>query len=271
VSGNITASSSSDGAGIGSGDGTGTGSSIFVDLSILVGTIRANGTLAGIGSGGVGKVGHLTFSGRAVLICSSSNAGTFPVNASSILFSDASAIFVTQRAPLFGVNPLHQGELNLTLMYGTVMADKAELLPSSATFLQIDNLSLPHGSWEFCISGAASTRCFDTESTIVRSLIMSVPSQGSYSIRARAEDFAGFLAIADDNFAFNVAPTGVIVPHAYFVADRISTRTRTSTISASPGVMPSATSAFTLSIHGSIRQRTAHILQFGQFLFWFKI
>jgi hypothetical protein len=98
------------GAGIGSGSGSGTGSSIVVNLSILGGTITANGALDGIGSGGNrGSVKQLTFSGKAVLICSSAGTGTFPVNAASILFSDASAIFVTHHAPLFGVRQHHDG------------------------------------------------------------------------------------------------------------------------------------------------------------------
>jgi hypothetical protein len=271
VNGNITASSSSNGSGIGSGRGTVPFSSIVVHLSILGGTIRANGTLAGIGSGGEGgAVGQLTFSGTPVLICSCANAGKSPVNASSILFSDASAVFVTQRAPRFGVTPYHQGELNLTLVYETAMADKAELLPSSVIFLQIHNISMPDGRCEFCILSAASTSCFRTESTIARSLIVSLPSEGNYSIRARAEDFAGFLAIADDCFSFGVGSNGVTVSDAYFVSE--STRT----ISASPGVTSatataSSTSAFTLPNHGSIRQGPAHILHIGLFHFWYYI
>jgi hypothetical protein len=266
VNGNITASSSSYGAGIGSGRGTDGGASIVADLSILGGTITANGTLAGIGSGGEGgSVKQLTFSGRAVLICSCANAEKSAISASSILFSDASAIFVTQHAPLFGVIPHHQGELNLTLVYETAMGDKAERLPGSSIFFQIRNLSLPHGGCEFCISGAAGTRCFGTESTIVRSLIVSVPSEGIYSIRARAEDFAGFLAVADDYFSFGVGSDGVIVSYAYFVADR----------SAFPGVTAAATatatSAFTPPHPGSIRQGTPHIVRFGPFLFWCRI
>jgi hypothetical protein len=100
------------------------------------------------------------------------------------------------------------------------MADKTELLPGSVIFLQIANLSLPHGRCEFCILSAASTRCFRTESTIVRSLIVSVPSEGGYSIRARAEDFAGFLAIADNEWSFGVGSNGVTVSDAYFVTER---------------------------------------------------
>jgi hypothetical protein len=235
------------------------------NLSILGGTITAHGALAGIGCGGEGStVGQLTFSGTAVLNCSSATAAKFPVNASSILFSDASAIFVTPRAPLFGVRPHHRGELNLTVVYETPMAGKTELLPSSAIFLQIHNLSLPHGRCEFCILSAASARCFGTESTIVGSLIVSVPSEGNYSIRVRAEDFAGFLAIADDDFSFGVGSNGVTVSYAYFVAER----------TASPGVTAAAaaTSPFTLSYHGSMRQATTHIVyHFGPFLFWCRI
>jgi hypothetical protein len=99
---------------------------------------------------------------------------------------------------------------------------------------------------------------------------VSVPSEGNYSILARAEDFAGFLAIADDRFSFGVGPNGVTVSYAYFVTER------TRTISASPGVTsatrtPSSTYAFTLPNHGSIRQGTAHILHIGLFHFWYYI
>jgi hypothetical protein len=202
-----------------------------------------------------------------VLICSSANAEKSPVNAASILFSNASAIFVTHHAPLFGVRPLHEGELNLTLVYETAMADKAELLPNPpAIFLQIRNLSLPHGRCEFCISGAASARCFGTESTIVRSLIVSVPSQGSYSMRARAEDFSGFLAIAVDDLSFDVASNGLNVSAAYFVADRTRTRPASPTVAATA----TPTSPFTLSLHALSRKNNVRILTIGRFLFWFE-
>jgi hypothetical protein len=86
------------------------------------------------------------------------------------------------------------------------------------------------------------------ESTIMRSLIVSVTLQGCSSIRARAEDFAGFLRIADDHFSFGVASNGFIVSDADFVADR------TRTISASPGV--TSISAFALSLCELNRPRT---------------
>jgi hypothetical protein len=169
VSGNISASSSSNGSGIGSGSATGNGSSTVGALSLLGGTIRANGTLAGIGSGGDGgEVGRVVFSGTIALICNAAKA-KFPVNASSILLSNASLIFGTDGDRLFGSSPSREGWLELTILYGRATSREAEAVSGlNAAFLQIGNLSFsppvdlegsPAWRWIFCVSGSGDEQC----------------------------------------------------------------------------------------------------------------
>jgi hypothetical protein len=136
VSGTITASSSSGGSGIGSGSAGSGGASTVEALSVLGGTIRANGVLAGIGSGG-----EVSFSGTVALICNAEGT-QLPIHASSNLLSDASLIFVTQGNQLFGVSPLHVGWLNLTILYGSATSAESEPLAGlNRVMLQIGSLN----------------------------------------------------------------------------------------------------------------------------------
>jgi hypothetical protein len=101
----ISASNSSIGAEIGAGSGREQGISRIGLLSVMDGMIRAKETLAGIGSGGEGgNVELLRFSGNPVITCDADFA-KFPINASSIVFTNASLIFTTPRNRLFGAVP----------------------------------------------------------------------------------------------------------------------------------------------------------------------
>jgi hypothetical protein len=193
VSGNITASSTSSGSGIGTGESS-DGTSEIQTLSVLGGRIKVNGTESGIGSGFEGsEVKLLRFSGTVVLFCTVMNTTKFPMNASSIVLSDTSLTITTPQNRVFGVNPLRQGSLNLNIIYENVTsADSEPLWLLNSTFLQIGNVSLPNSDFRrFCISGIGYENCIDIESTEVKSLLFSVPSEGNYSIRTWNEGLIG--------------------------------------------------------------------------------
>jgi hypothetical protein len=187
VCGNITANSSHYGSGIGTGCGQEEGISVIETLSILGGKIKAKGTESGIGSGFErSEVKLLRFSGTVNLFCTVTNKTKFPINASSIVLSSTSLMITTAQNRIFGVNPFREGSLNLSFVYENVTSAGSEPLSLlNLRFLQIGNVSLPISNfWRFCVSGIGHENCIDVESTAVKSLLFSVPSEGNYSIRA---------------------------------------------------------------------------------------
>jgi hypothetical protein len=175
-------------------------------LSFSGGRIVADGGLVGIGSHGEGGlVQSLRFSGNPVLICNT-KVGTFPVNATSVVLSDASLIFVTQGNRLFGASPSQQRSLNLTILYGNVTWEGSEPLSRlNANFLQIADFKLPlSDEWVLCISGENHERCFGTETLVPKGIILSVPSKGNYSIRATDGNLSAILETPDYNQVFEV-------------------------------------------------------------------
>jgi hypothetical protein len=213
MNGNITASSSSVGSGIGSALGQPGGTapdpnlpglyaSVVATLSILGGTIRANGVTAGIGSGVGGELRSLFISGRAVIVCNT-NTSNYPVKASSIRLSNPSVVFATNGPRVFGASPSSSGSVNLSIWYGTVRTSDTEPLSGlNAPFLRLGNVSLPDSrSWTFCISGDSFRRCIDADSVDVKSLTFSVPSPGRYSVNAMNAVHSGRLE-TDDRLPF---------------------------------------------------------------------
>jgi hypothetical protein len=219
MNGNITANSSREGSGIGAGVGNNGGFSFVETLSIMGGRVTANGTLAGIGSGNEGsEVKQLKFTGNAVLTCDT-NRAKVPVHASSIVLTNASLIFTTPRNRLFGVSPSCSGLLNLVIVYENVTTAGSELLSNlNATFLQIGNITAPlSNDWTVCISGENHEACYVTHSSVVKSLIVSIPSQGNYSFKMSSDALSGVLERDGGLSSFIVAGTRSFVADAHFV------------------------------------------------------
>jgi hypothetical protein len=235
----------------------------------LGGTIRANGRLAGIGCGGEGgAVGLLIFSGTAAVICNG-GPGQFAVNASSIVLSNASVIFGTAGDRLFGVSPSREGRLSLAILYGNATSREAEPLSSlDAPILQIGNVSFDppldgDGSaavgWTFCVSGSDAGNCIAahfTEVREVKSVILSIPSLGSYSIRALLNGSGRVLETADEGALLTVSSNFSFIPVARFVVPPRS---------ATP--LPSATETFTVPLPGGFHSRRTLIFRFTFFSF----
>jgi hypothetical protein len=117
-------------------------------------------------------VGQLTFSETASLICDASGTA-FPINASSILLSNASLIIGTHGDRLFGVSPFRQGWLNLNILDGAATLDDFTRLSTlTSVILELENLSftapmcaaLP---WTFWISHIETEDYIATQSTDV--------------------------------------------------------------------------------------------------------
>jgi hypothetical protein len=259
VSGNITASSSNRGSGIGTGIGE-SGTSVIETLSVLGGKIRVNGTQSGIGSGfEESEVQLLRFSGTVILFCTVTDTNKFPINASSIVLSDTLLTITTPQNRVFGGTPIRQSSLNLSIVYENVTsADSEPLWLLNSTFLQIGNVSLPNSDfWNFCISGIDPKYCIHIESRKVKSLLFSVPSQGSYSIRASNEVLIGFIEADSGLSSFNVWSNFSFIPEGYFVVGSSPAATITETRS----------QPFTVPLREGYRTGKIWILKFAMFVF----
>jgi hypothetical protein len=253
LNGNITASSSNGGAGIGAGNGVIGGSSLVRNLSIHGGMITSKGTFAGIGSGGEGgEVTIMTFSGNPMIICYA-NLIHFPVNASSIIITNASLIFATPRNRLFGVSPSSSTLFKMMIMYGDVTRQGHEPVSKlNATFLQIENITAPLSKdWLFSVCGAGPEDCYQSRSTNVKSIIVTLPWQGNYSVKMFHETISGFLESEKDVSIFDVGSDHLFVPDAYFVPF---------------GATLSPTSTFTVSLQSRFLSRRLLLLRFGWFV-----
>jgi hypothetical protein len=183
-------------------------------MSIQGGNITATGPYGGIGSGdvlngGISELRSLTFSGSAVLTCDATETGRFPVTAFSIVLADASLVFRTPRNRLFGNAPSRQGELNLTILYGTETSNGAEPVSLlNATSLQIGNFTLPaQGLWTFCVSGEGLEQWFESGLVEVKSLLTTVSGQGNYSIFAEHPLVSGHLRPSNEaSFVVSSSP-----------------------------------------------------------------
>jgi hypothetical protein len=131
------------------------------------------------------------------VIGNAASAG-FPVNASCILLFDALLMFRTKTDRLFAVSPAVRGLLNCTIMYGGVTtAGREGLRLLNGILLERGNVSLGEGdSWRFCISrvSEASDQCLETESAHGQSIVVTVPSEGNYSISAFDGSVSGLLS-----------------------------------------------------------------------------
>jgi hypothetical protein len=192
------------------------------------GRITAKGALVGIGSGGEGgEIELLRFSGKSVLTCDA-RLGKFPVNASSIIFTNSSVVFATAGNRLFGVNPSSFDLFSLVIVYGNVTTKGEERLSNlNATLLQIGNLTVPPSSrWMVCVSDESYEDCYLTRSSVMKSLIVSVRSEGNYSVKLFSETTSGFLKIDQDVSLFEVASNRSFVTNASFVPDEDTTTSK---------------------------------------------
>jgi hypothetical protein len=143
------------------------------------------------------------------------------VNATSILLADSSWIFATHGNRLFGETPSVESLVNLRILYGAVTSNGVEPLSSlNVPLIHIGTVTLPERpSWAFCISPVviAYEPCFTSESIEVNSMILSVPSQGDYSIAVFDGSFSGFLAQEECHPLLRVDSNMTFVEHAFFV------------------------------------------------------
>jgi hypothetical protein len=153
---------------------------------------------------------------------------------------------------LFRTSPSSSGSLNLTILFGDVTLEDVEPLTGlSATFLQIGNLSFPGvPSWTFCVSGVGHEHRIDAQSSNVRSMIVTVPSGGTYSITAFSGATAGFLTTDEGNPSFEVAANGSFFPEGHFVPFMARTGSR----------------PFTVSFISAFRSRKVFLVSIGLFM-----
>jgi hypothetical protein len=129
---------------------------------------------------------------------------------------------------LFGVDPSSSNFVKLVILYESVTMENTESLSKlNTTFLQIGNLTVPPSDdWMFCVSGVGYDDCFAARSSIMKSLIVSLPSLGNYSMKAFNDAVSGFLETREGVSIFSVASNRSFIAECYFVP--------IATVSASP-------------------------------------
>jgi hypothetical protein len=205
--GNIYATSNKESVGIGAGG------SYFGASALPGGTITANAVLAGIGSDWLSAdVPVLRSSGTPVLAVNA-NTAKFPMNASRIILANGSLTFSMQQDQMFGGSATSQSAANLTVLYGNVPTSGKEPLRTLAgPFLHVLYFKTGHHYG------------FDSLTSTVKRIIVSVPSQANYSIRASVDTTSTFLEAFNDSSYFVVTSR-----HTYFDRAQIRRRTRTQT------------------------------------------
>jgi hypothetical protein len=190
---------------------------------------------------------------------SNAPTGKFPVNASSIVFSNDSFIFRTDRDPLFGVAPSRLNLPNFVITYGTVTKPEREPLSGlNVTFLQIGNVTAGQSSdGLLCVRGAIRKDCSQTRSSVMKSLIVSVPWEGNYSVELFGDAISGFLESQEGVSLFSVTSAHSFVADAHFVP-----------FAATPSLAatPTSTEPFTFSLQSRFLCRKAFLLHFGWFM-----
>jgi hypothetical protein len=179
----------------------------------------AGGTGIGVGSPR-GQLNSLQLSGTSILN-SNSNSVDHAVNATSIVIADASLVFETNGTCLFGSSPSKTGLIELAIFYHMVTVKGEEPLSELETvFLQIGNLSIPEDEkWTFCLSNGTYERCIGAPSDDVKSIVVSIPRLGNYSIQAFTDSRRGHLE-CDGNAVFHVNSNVSFFQIAVFVPVR---------------------------------------------------
>jgi hypothetical protein len=96
----------------------------------------------------------------------------------------------------------------------------------NVTLLQIGDFSLPlPGIWTFCLSQEIYEHCFGSELLDVKSMIVSVPMEGNYSIQASSDDISGFFETLTGFPLFEVNSNHTFIENCEFVKIRNPTPT----------------------------------------------
>jgi hypothetical protein len=207
----VVVNSSSAGSGIGPGSSLQGGLSKIDMVWIANSTVRSmssSGAAIGCGLRG-GELDLLLLSGSCLIDCKS-NGLTPGVNATSIVISDGSFVFVSDDAPLFGTCPSSVGRFDMVIVYHEVSSEATERLCSlPGPFLHVGNLSIPcpeSCSFEFCVRTSGLERCFDDTTPRILSVIVRTDSKTDYSYPGWINGTRGDFATWDGaiNFAANL-------------------------------------------------------------------
>jgi hypothetical protein len=134
-----------------------------------------------VGIGPIEHVSRLYLSGPAIVKSNS-------VQVSDVALSGGLLIFIAEFGPFFQGTLVKSGtsDLDLAILYATTTdADLGDVssLGTLADVLRIQNVTMPAGGgWSLCLFFFGFERRFFDEFTDVRSLVVSVPRPGNYSI-----------------------------------------------------------------------------------------
>jgi hypothetical protein len=142
------------------------------------------------------------------------------ITGSAIVIS-STLVFITSRAPLFGVSPSNVGWFDLVIGYRQPTSEGTELLSSlDGPFLHIGNLSIPvdSRSMEFCVRDSGFERCFDDRMGRIESLIVRGGRLGNYTLAAWVDGNGGAFAAPDGSIHFTVDMDDSFISAVEFVA-----------------------------------------------------
>jgi hypothetical protein len=219
----VVATSWSRGSGIGTGDVATTGISTIGLLRISNSTVRATGGpgFPGIGSGTTNtEVQTLDLSGVCFIECLGNRTGP-TLSASSVSFSAASLVFLTNAARLFERSPSTMSWFDLIIGYRQVTSKASEPLSSlQVPFLHIGELRTPKSNWtslEWCILTSGIERCFDDKSDGIRSVSVRSHDENHYSFPGWLDGIRGHFASSDGKTGFVIETTGLFIDVLSFV------------------------------------------------------
>jgi hypothetical protein len=189
-----------------------------------------------------------------------------PIEAVSAELFNASVIVLIEEPPLFNVTSIIKSSFSLVILSeNAVSSSDSELLELGDRWLEIGNLSYPERSdWTFCLTNAESRQCFGVsfpDASQVKSLAISVASDGNYSLIAFSEQMYGQFVTSNKERLFAVSSFESFIPAAEFIA--------TATQSRSPLPSLSPTSSFTR--FSQYTQRGALILAIWPFLVTLRV
>jgi hypothetical protein len=246
MNGNVNASGRSLGAGIGSGvDQNGAG---FLSFLRICNSTVAVSSLSGAGIGAAyaesaegtirkvtitdsviaarsleapaiaGRRMDLMFSGQNLLNSTSGYKGP-EVDAWCILLANASLIVVSASMPVFGTPPVSEGWFALTNLYReptSLVSEPLSLLASP--FIHIRRFDIvDYFSGTICVASDRYCRCFDGYSWGVWSAVISLPSEGDYTLSAILDGVNGLLQTRNNVSRFYIPWSGINISSLTFV------------------------------------------------------
>jgi hypothetical protein len=147
-----------------------------------------------------------------------------PIQAVSLALSNAAVVVLIQEPPLFAETSVTADSFSLAVLYENITSSSDPgLRELPGNWLEIGNLSYPgEPRWTLCIAKNERRRCFDMDfpgADRAKSLAISIPSDGNYSLTAFSDRMSGRFITSSHNGSFEVTPFQSFIPTVQFIPD----------------------------------------------------